>query len=82
MPKKAKTHPTCYKVDIGNEALKIAIELDGQSHYGKRKELDAKKDAMLVSLGWKVYRVKNWQVPSLCLTCKSADTLLTLLERS
>lgn len=82
LPKNNGQYPTSYKVDIGNEATKVAIELDGQSHYGKRKELDTKKDAMLASLGWKVYRVKNWQVPSLCSTCKSADTLLTLLDKS
>jgi len=38
-----KTYPTCYKVDIGNSDLKIAIEVDGSSHVGERKKLDYKK---------------------------------------
>jgi very-short-patch-repair endonuclease len=82
VPKELKTYPTCYKVDIGHPVKKIAIELDGNSHTGKRKALDMKKDALLTSLGWKVFRVKNYQVPSLSLICKSEDTLLTLLEAS
>jgi hypothetical protein len=79
VPRAEKTYPTCYKVDIGNEELKIAIEIDGQSHYGKRALLDKKKDDFLSKLGWKVYRVKNCQVPRLCTTCTSAGTLLTSL---
>lgn len=74
-----KTHPTCYKVDIGNRSMKVAIELDGNTHYGARKDLDKKKDDLLASLGWKVFRVRNADAMSMCTTCKSADTLLTLL---
>jgi len=51
-----------YKVDIGNTELKIAIEVDGQSHRGKRKTIDSKKDMCLKMLGWKVLRFTNKQV--------------------
>jgi hypothetical protein len=56
---------TCYKVDLGNPDLKIAIEVDGASHHA-RKELDKKKDLKLDSLGWKVLRfwnkdILNWK---------------------
>src|SRR5215831_18390525 len=71
-----------YKLDLANVERKIGIEVDGQSHFGRRKLLDQKKDAFLATLGWKVYRVKNENVLRLCSTCTSADTLLTLLTVS
>ena len=56
-------YPTCYKVDLGIEELKIAIEIDGASHLLlKRQEQDVKKDMFLESLGWKVLRFKNQEV--------------------
>lgn len=51
-------YPTHYKLDIANFSLKIAIDVDGNSHHSRRSQ-DAKKDAMLVSLGWKVLRFWN-----------------------
>lgn len=51
--------PTCYKIDIAHPGCKIAIEVDGQSHRGVRKEADERKQAFLESKGWKVYRFKN-----------------------
>ncbi|WP_038168503.1 DUF559 domain-containing protein [Verrucomicrobium sp. BvORR106] len=52
--------PTCYKLDIAHEGLKIALEIDGNSHnVTVRKEQDAKKDAFLAGLGWKVLRVSK-----------------------
>lgn len=55
--------PTHYKIDIANEALKIAIEVDGQSHQSfQRREQDARKDAFLRGLGWIVLRYTNKQV--------------------
>src|SRR5574343_589145 len=73
-------YPNCYKVDIGNQDLKIAIEIDGSSHNGKRKLLDSKKDNFLKSLGWRVFRLKNQEALRLCTIYKSADTLLISLE--
>ena len=55
--------PCVYKVDIANETLKIAIEVDGRSHGTQaRKEEDAKRDACLTGLGWKVLRFLNQAV--------------------
>lgn len=54
--------PTTYKVDIGNPITKIAIEIDGESHKGKRKCLDLKKEKYLKSLGWTVLRFTNKEV--------------------
>jgi len=80
IPKSLKIYPTCYKVDIGNLEKKIAIELDGSSHSGKRKLLDIKKDNFLKSLGWRVIRLKNQEALHLCSIYKSADILLISLE--
>ena len=55
--------PTCYKVDLGCPRLKLAVELDGNSHRSKQRQaLDAKKDAKLGSLGWAVLRFWNTEV--------------------
>lgn len=59
--KRQKGYPTNYKVDLANLKLKIAIEVDGNSHYS-RKEQDKKKDEKLNSLGWKVLRFTNNQI--------------------
>ena len=56
-------YPTCYKVDLANEKLKIAIEVDGFSHCSlKAQERDAKKEKFLISIGWKVLRFKNAEI--------------------
>ncbi len=70
IPKKERTQwrkenkiPPCYKIDIGNQHLKLAIEIDGQSHYMTlRKEQDKKKTKHLILLGWKVLRFTNKEV--------------------
>ena len=55
-----KTLPTTYKVDLGQRAMKIAIEVDGRSHDTKKwKFLDARKVSVLEFLGWSVLRVSN-----------------------
>ena len=56
---KRNGYPTCYKIDIANPKLMIGIELEGNSHKGKRAAEDAKKDALLVSFGWQTFRVKK-----------------------
>ena len=56
-------YPTHYKIDIADQKNKIAIEVDGGSHYSlSRREQDRKKDAFLESHGWKVFRFSNQQV--------------------
>jgi very-short-patch-repair endonuclease len=55
--------PTCYKVDIGNKELKIAIEVDGNSHKTKKwKFLDKRKTEILNYLGWSVLRFWNKEI--------------------
>jgi hypothetical protein len=76
-------YPTCYKVDIANPDLMIAIEIDGSSHrLLSRKKLDQKKGDLLSQLGWQVFRVSNEKALHLYSTFKSVDTLLTLLTES
>lgn len=56
-------YPTCYKVDVGNQKLKIAVEVDGVGHLSaKQKEKDRKKDTLLASLGWLVLRFPNQKI--------------------
>lgn len=51
------------KIDIGNRAMKLAIEVDGHSHKTKKvKLLDARKEAMLAVNGWTTLRFWNWQI--------------------
>lgn len=56
-------YPTCYKIDIANPSLMIAIEVDGASHGTlARKEQDKKKQMFLEERGWIVLRFTNKQV--------------------
>ncbi|MFZ4596337.1 MAG: endonuclease domain-containing protein [Verrucomicrobiaceae bacterium] len=56
-------YPTCYKLDIGNRELMIAVEVDGKSHCSiERQAQDQKKEDLLQSLGWKVLRFTNAEV--------------------
>ena len=62
--------PACYKADVGNKKLKIAIEVDGKDHNGKKKKLqDQKKEQKLNGLGWKVLRFTNEQIGNDLPTC-------------
>jgi hypothetical protein len=75
--------PKCFKIDVANRELMIGIEVDGNSHgLRSRQEQDRRKDAFLMCLGWRVYRVKNAEAEHLCSTCKSPATLLTSLMGS
>lgn len=54
--------PPAYKLDVGNQALKIGIEVDGFSHCARERQAqDAKKERFLRGLGWIVLRVSNRQ---------------------
>ena len=60
---KGSGYPQHYKIDIGNEILKIGIECDGYSHGTiERKCQDKKKDELLTSLGWVILRFKNKEI--------------------
>ena len=55
--------PNAYKVDIGFQDIKLAVEIDGESHNSPdARARDAKKDSILAGLGWHVLRVKNQEV--------------------
>lgn len=52
-----------FVVDFYAPALKLAIELDGESHYGDGgREKDAERDAILAGLGIRVIRILNTDV--------------------
>jgi hypothetical protein len=55
-------YPKNYKIDLANPHLKIAIELDGSTHAGRRVVSDTMKQNYLEANGWKVYRYKNIEV--------------------
>jgi hypothetical protein len=52
--------PWHYKLDIAHPAMKVCVEVDGGSHYSiSRQEADARRDALLRSRGWLVFRFSN-----------------------
>lgn len=58
-----KSLPNCYKVDIAYPALKVAVEVDGNTHKQKKwKFLDRRKTEVLNALGWTVLRFWNWDI--------------------
>jgi len=48
--------PSHYKIDLAQESVKLAIEIDGSSHGAKRRIADARKTSFLESKGWTVLR--------------------------
>lgn len=55
--------PTCYKVDLADPKVKLAVEIDGHSHRTKKwRFLDQRKTAVLNGLGWTVLRFWNQDV--------------------
>jgi len=68
-------YPTCYKVDLAIPEYHLAIEIDGQSHQAlERKRQDAKKDAFLDTLDWKVLRFSNKEVENGLMQCMEIVT--------
>jgi very-short-patch-repair endonuclease len=56
-------YPPCYKVDLGNQELMLAIEIDGNSHcLLSRQAQDQKKERFLHSRGWTILRFSNTEV--------------------
>ena len=56
---KAQYNVDWYDLDIAHLPTKTDIEVDGPYwHRGKRLERDAARDKFLISLGWKVMRIK------------------------
>lgn len=56
-------------VDFANPAAKVAIECDGAA-YHLDKAKDARRDAELAAIGWRIYRAPGW----LCLTDSDPET--------
>lgn len=79
-PRSGKEYPTCYKVDIGNEILKVAIEVDGKGHKLPDKAAeDKKKTEFLESLGWIVLRFWNEEVTNDLTGC--VQTVLSTISK-
>ena len=49
--------------DIANPELKIAIEVDGETHSSpKGRDRDNRKEGLLKEYGWKILRFKNEEI--------------------
>ena len=60
---KGNGYPTCYKVDLAETSVKLAVEIDGNSHIPlTRQAQDRKKEELLRRLGWTVLRFSNAEV--------------------
>lgn len=78
--KRGEGIPYCYKIDIADPVLRVAVEIDGGSHAGlERKEQDERKDAFLRQSGWRVLRLRNADVMSLCSISGSEKVTLHIL---
>jgi hypothetical protein len=56
-------YPQFYLIDIAYPEMKIAVEVDGNSHKAlKVRERDARKEAFLAGLGWTILRFTNKEV--------------------
>ncbi len=68
--KRSQGYSTHYKIDIAFPLQKVAIEVDGSSHYAlKVQTADIKKTEFLNGLGWKVLRFSNQSVINDLETC-------------
>jgi hypothetical protein len=57
-PTRTGERPFHYKLDIAHPAMKVCVEVDGGSHWSRRKA-DDRRDALLRSRGWLVFRYSN-----------------------
>jgi very-short-patch-repair endonuclease len=73
-----RPYPPCYKVDLADESMMLAIEVDGGSHCSLiRRAQDRKKEAALCSLGWTVLRFSNAAVMDRLEECVRAVSSIT-----
>lgn len=87
---RASGYPTCYKVDVAHPALKIAVEVNGNSHCSLRvQRSDKKKREFLESRGWKVLSFTNREIENnlaavveKCLSTISKSTRRTPTSRA
>lgn len=54
-------HPIgAFIVDVAFVDLKVAVEVDGKNHWSRDRSVrDIKRDAWIVSQGWRIFRVAN-----------------------
>ena len=74
--------PNCYKVDLADLSVRLAIEVDGFSHNIKAIRLkDQLKTDVLQALGWSVLRFTNQQVTEDIETCvQTAQSTISKLR--
>lgn len=83
-------YPPCYKVDVANRQLKIAVEINGNSHCAlKVQRRDRKKLEFLESIGWRVLTFTNREIENdlasvveKCLSTISKSTRRTPTSRA
>lgn len=81
----AMRYPPAYKIDIAYPGLKVAVEVDGNSHMLlTRQAQDAKKDTFLSGRGWTVLRFSNAAVMERLAECVATveSTTSRLLGRT
>jgi hypothetical protein len=81
----ANGFPSCYKIDLGHEELKLGIEIDGRSHCPlERQAQDVKKEKFLRGRGWTVLRFSNKAVMEHLEDCvlEVKSTISKLKERT
>lgn len=62
-PVLTNARPPALKVDLALPALKLAIEVDGNSHLARRiKQTDQREAEILSSQGWHLLRFTNQQI--------------------
>jgi very-short-patch-repair endonuclease len=73
-------YPTHYKIDLGDGSTRLAIEVDGGSHFSlAAKERDRKKENFLRGRGWTVLRFSNAEVMGRLEAC--AQTVSSTISR-
>jgi very-short-patch-repair endonuclease len=52
-----------FVVDYACPAVRLVLEVDGPSHERQeQREFDLRREEYLLEQGWRVMRVKNWEV--------------------
>ena len=75
--------PHCYKVDLSEPVVKLAVEVDGKSHkLAKWRSFDALKTEVLNALGWTVLRFTNEEVDESLEKCVQMITSTILRLKS
>lgn len=52
--------PWHYRLDVAHPTMRVCVEVDGPSHGSRsRCDSDGRRDALLISRGWQVFRFSN-----------------------